>query len=161
MVLPQAMAWVQYWFRVLSLKFCGKSKKICGDISQLSPAFCMYGHKVLYASKTRTSYWTSYLQTWKQQRVFMNHLKTLLTKFNSICKKGPVSAAQYTNPPGLEAETLWAFFRPEPHPSKHNSALSKIIRKQYCLFDCQSLNSLSRSHNRIDKCFSPSLEQSR
>ena len=27
MVLPQAMAWVQYWFRVLSLKFCGKSKK--------------------------------------------------------------------------------------------------------------------------------------
>ena len=42
MVLPQAMAWVQYWFRVLSLKFCGKSKKICGDISQLSPAFCMY-----------------------------------------------------------------------------------------------------------------------
>ena len=42
MVLPQAMAWVQYWFRVLSLKFCGKSKKICGDISQVSPAFCMY-----------------------------------------------------------------------------------------------------------------------
>ena len=42
MVLPQAMAWVQYWFCVLSLKFCGKSKKICGDISQLSPAFCMY-----------------------------------------------------------------------------------------------------------------------
>ena len=42
MVLPQAMAWVQYWFRVLSLKFCGKSKKKCGDISQLSPAFCMY-----------------------------------------------------------------------------------------------------------------------
>ena len=27
MVLPQAMAWVQYWFRILSLKFCGKSKK--------------------------------------------------------------------------------------------------------------------------------------
>ena len=27
MVLPQAMAWVQYWFRVLSLKFCGKFKK--------------------------------------------------------------------------------------------------------------------------------------
>ena len=44
MVLPQAMAWVQYWFCVLSLKFCGKSKKICGDISQLSPAFCMYGY---------------------------------------------------------------------------------------------------------------------
>ena len=43
MVLPQVMALVQYWFRVLSLKFCGKSKKICGDISQLSPAFCMYG----------------------------------------------------------------------------------------------------------------------
>ena len=43
MVLPQAMAWVHYWFRVLSLKFCGKSKKICGDISQQSPAFCMYG----------------------------------------------------------------------------------------------------------------------
>ena len=42
MVLPQAMAWVQYWFRVLSLKFCGKSKKNCGDISQVSPAFCMY-----------------------------------------------------------------------------------------------------------------------
>ena len=42
MVLPQAMAWVQYWFRVLSLKFCGKSNKNCGDISQLSPAFCMY-----------------------------------------------------------------------------------------------------------------------
>ena len=43
MVLPQAMAWVLYWFRVLSLKFCGKSKKNCGDISQVSPAFCMYG----------------------------------------------------------------------------------------------------------------------
>ena len=42
MVLPQAMAWVQYWFRVLSLKFCGKSKKNCRDISQVSPAFCMY-----------------------------------------------------------------------------------------------------------------------
>ena len=42
MVLPQAMAWVQYWFRILSLKFCGKSKKICGDISPQSPAFCMY-----------------------------------------------------------------------------------------------------------------------
>ena len=42
MVLPQAMAWVQYWFRVLSLKFCRKSKKNCGDISQVSPAFCMY-----------------------------------------------------------------------------------------------------------------------
>ena len=36
------MAWVQYWFRVLSLKFCGKSKKNCGDISPQSPAFCMY-----------------------------------------------------------------------------------------------------------------------
>ena len=45
MVLPQAMAWVQYWFRVLSLKFCGKSKKKCGDISPQSPAFCMYGHR--------------------------------------------------------------------------------------------------------------------
>ena len=42
MVLPQAMAWVQYWFRVLSLKFYGKSKKNCGNISQVSPAFCMY-----------------------------------------------------------------------------------------------------------------------
>ena len=42
MVLPQAMAWVQYWFRILSLKFCGKSKKICGDISPQSPAFCIY-----------------------------------------------------------------------------------------------------------------------
>ena len=42
MVLPQAMAWVQYWFRILSLKFCGKTKKICGDISPQSPAFCMY-----------------------------------------------------------------------------------------------------------------------
>ena len=42
MVLPQAMAWGQYWFRVLSLEFCGKSKKNCGDISQVSPAFCMY-----------------------------------------------------------------------------------------------------------------------
>ena len=44
MVLPQAMAWVQYWFRVLSLKFCKKSKKNCRDISQVSPAFCMYGN---------------------------------------------------------------------------------------------------------------------
>ena len=42
MVLPQAMAWVQYWFCILSLKFCGKFKKICGDISPQSPAFCMY-----------------------------------------------------------------------------------------------------------------------
>ena len=44
MVLSQAMAWVQYWFRILSLKFCGKSKKNCGDISPQSPAFCMYAH---------------------------------------------------------------------------------------------------------------------
>ena len=48
MVLPQAMAWVQYWFRVLSLKFCGKSKKICGDISQVSPAFCIYAPRYRY-----------------------------------------------------------------------------------------------------------------
>ena len=48
MVLPQAMAWVQYWFRVLSLKFCGKSKKICGDISPVSPAFLMYASKHLH-----------------------------------------------------------------------------------------------------------------
>ena len=48
MVLPQAMAWVQYWFRVLSLKFCRKSKKICGDISQQSPAFCMYAGNLCY-----------------------------------------------------------------------------------------------------------------
>ena len=33
----------KYWFHVLSLKFCGKSKKICGYISPQSPAFCMYG----------------------------------------------------------------------------------------------------------------------
>ena len=46
MVLPQAMAWVQYWFRVLRLKFYGKSKKNCGDISQQSPAFCMYDSTV-------------------------------------------------------------------------------------------------------------------
>ena len=32
MVLPQAMAWVRYWFRVLSLKFCGKSKKKIAEI---------------------------------------------------------------------------------------------------------------------------------
>ena len=51
MVLPQAMAWVQYCFRVLSLKFCGKSKKNCGDISPQSPAFCMYEltHVLLFA----------------------------------------------------------------------------------------------------------------
>ena len=47
MVLLQAKAWVQYWFRVLSLKFCGKSKKICGDISPQSPAFCMYAKLLL------------------------------------------------------------------------------------------------------------------
>ena len=46
MVLPQAMVRVQYWFRVLSLKFCGKSKKICGDISPQSPAFCMYDSRL-------------------------------------------------------------------------------------------------------------------
>ena len=48
MVLPQVMAWVQYWFCVLSLKFCGKFKKNCGDISQLSPAFCMYDHDLRF-----------------------------------------------------------------------------------------------------------------
>ena len=53
MVLPQAMAWVQYWFRVLSLKFCRKSKKICGDISQLSPAFCMYAVGLAILSHTQ------------------------------------------------------------------------------------------------------------
>ena len=36
MVLPQAMAWVQYWFCVLSLKFCGKSKKLRRYISGIS-----------------------------------------------------------------------------------------------------------------------------
>ena len=46
MVLPQAMAWVQYWFRVLSLKFGGKSKKIGGDLSPVSPAFCMYDYTI-------------------------------------------------------------------------------------------------------------------
>ena len=51
MVLPQAMAWVQYWFRILSLKFCRKSKKNCGDISQVSPAFCMYDLRVFSASR--------------------------------------------------------------------------------------------------------------
>ena len=56
MVLPQAMAWVQYWFRVLSLKFCGKSKKNCGDISQVSPAFCMYAQWFQWPV---VPYWTS------------------------------------------------------------------------------------------------------
>ena len=71
MVLPQAMTWVQYWFRVLSLKFYGKSKKNCGDISQVYPAFCMYalcffGHPVFFfwmywlsGSWTMTPYWKS------------------------------------------------------------------------------------------------------
>ena len=53
MVLPQAMAWVQYWFRVLSLKFCGKSKKNCGDISPQSPAFCMYASHCMIGVHTR------------------------------------------------------------------------------------------------------------
>ena len=55
MVLPQAMAWVQYWFRVLSLKFCGKSQKNCGDILQVSPAFCMYGLKLSGQCRYRTN----------------------------------------------------------------------------------------------------------
>ena len=43
MVLPQAMAWVHYWFCVLSLKFCGKSKKIAGIYPSYPPLFaCMY-----------------------------------------------------------------------------------------------------------------------
>ena len=42
MALPQAMAWVQYWFRVLSLKFCGKSKKIAEIYLHNLPLFaCM------------------------------------------------------------------------------------------------------------------------
>ena len=42
MVLPQAMAWVQYWFRVLSLKFCGKSKKFAVIYHRYHPLFaCM------------------------------------------------------------------------------------------------------------------------
>ena len=49
MVLPQAMAWVQYWFRVLSLK----SKKNCGDISQVSPAFCMYAEWLIWVGIQR------------------------------------------------------------------------------------------------------------
>ena len=67
MVQPQAMAWVQYWFRVLSLKFCGKSKKICGDISQVSPAFCMYGWT---STNTRVSYCKKVLQTKHYSQVF-------------------------------------------------------------------------------------------
>ena len=63
MVLPQAMAWVQYWFRVLSLKFCGKSKKNCGDISQVSPAFCMY------ESRTADSH---ILPIWNVSNVFFS-----------------------------------------------------------------------------------------
>ena len=42
-------------FRVLSLKFCGKSKKICGDISPQSPAFCMYVEK--FAKKHTNINW--------------------------------------------------------------------------------------------------------
>ena len=57
MVLPQAMAWVQYWFRVLSLKFCEQSKKNCGDISQVSPAFCMYAEKPKFCIKLCASSW--------------------------------------------------------------------------------------------------------
>ena len=42
MVLPQAMAWVQYWFRILSLKFCGKSKKFAEIYLHNLPLFaCM------------------------------------------------------------------------------------------------------------------------
>ena len=43
MVLPQAMAWVQYWFRVLSLKFCGKSKKIAEIYLRYLPLFACMG----------------------------------------------------------------------------------------------------------------------
>ena len=43
MVLPQAMAWVQYWFHVLSLKFYGKSKKIAVIYHRYHPLFaCMH-----------------------------------------------------------------------------------------------------------------------
>ena len=42
MVLPQAMAWVQYWFCVISLIFCRKSKKNCGIYLRYLPLFaCM------------------------------------------------------------------------------------------------------------------------
>ena len=61
MVLPQAMAWVQYWFRVLSLKFCEKSKKICGDISPQSPAFCMYDCALQMHIQHCTMYLTFYI----------------------------------------------------------------------------------------------------
>ena len=71
MVLPQAMAWVQYWFRVLSLKFCGKSKKNCGDISQVSPTFCMY------ASIEMEVKWTWKEIVWKYD-VFKTSHKTNL-----------------------------------------------------------------------------------
>ena len=65
MVLPQAMAWVQYWFRVLSLKFCRKSKKNCGEILRYLPLFaCMhktYGIsivKVLLCCLSRCEPWS-------------------------------------------------------------------------------------------------------
>ena len=74
MVLPQAMAWVQYWFRVLSLKFCGKSKKICGDISPQSPAFCMYASTLYHHNSKftqtglevskKTSLWSIWILRW-------------------------------------------------------------------------------------------------
>ena len=60
----------------------------------------------------------------------MNHLKTLLTKFNSICKKGPTSAsAQYTShkPTWLRSgNTVNIFLRPEPHPLNIIEPLVKL-----------------------------------
>ena len=78
MVLPQAMAWVQYLFRVLSLKFCGKSKKNCGDISQVSPAFCIYVITVIIKQPTSRKNTDSTVYDWPQYNETRN-----LNKFSS------------------------------------------------------------------------------
>ena len=58
MVLPQAMAWVQYWFCVLSLKFCGKSKKFVEIKSPETLLFWMYGSAVRRLFSTQNLNWT-------------------------------------------------------------------------------------------------------
>ena len=78
------MAWVQYWFRVLSLKFCGKSKKNCGDISQVSPAFCMYAGPIVHESM---------LIQFPSDMTTIGEWKTAIAS-RQISKRGSTSAAR-------------------------------------------------------------------
>ena len=99
MVLPQAMAWVQYWFRVLSLRFCGKSKKNCGDISQLSPAFCMYVLKIFWFVLLVTALLLCLLSFGTFWKLFQTWTLTVIfAEINKGCHQGSITCGAIDEP---------------------------------------------------------------